>query len=94
MTKGKAIAWAIVFSVLSVSFFIGQVYGCATPFFIIAAVFGVIAYSKHKRDLKIINTAELDRTRAIKRLIVPPPMTSKGSNRLFVPEQLQEQRHH
>lgn len=88
MTKTKATIWTIVFGVLVIICLSTQLYGCILPFLIAGLVFGLIAYSKHKRDRNIIAKAYQEQL-ASSREMELPPMTSKGSNgHLFVPPPL------
>lgn len=89
MTKTKAIGWAVLFGALTIICLPSQTYACAFPFLIAALAFGLIAYKKHQRDTNIIAEADRQQATASRQLPVPA-MTSKGSNRLFVPPPLQQ----
>lgn len=89
MNKTKSIGCAVLFGALTLICLFGQVYGCMLPFLIIAAIFSLIAWRKHKRDMRIIVEAHQEQI-APRHEMELPPMTSKGSNgRLFVPPPLQ-----
>jgi len=84
MSKGKSLGLTILCGVFVVIFLFTPLYGCVFPFLII-----VITYKKHLRDTSIITEAYQQQATASRQLPVPA-MTSKGSNRLFVPPPLQQ----
>lgn len=88
MSKGKAIAFAITALFIASLFLPAQLYGCSGPFLLIALFYGAVAWYKHLRDVRIVKEAETRKPAAASEMELPP-MTSKGSNRLFVPQSLQ-----
>jgi hypothetical protein len=86
MSKGKALSLAAI-ALLFAALLMPVQFGCAAPFLGIALFYGAVAYYKHVRDVKIIHQAEQEQLAAPAPMVLPP-MTTKGSNRLFVPPPL------
>lgn len=91
MSKGKATLYAAIALLIGCVFLPAQIYGCFWVFIGIAAIYGGIAYAKQRRDTKLIVEATQEQQSSSHELVLPP-MTSKGSNRLFVPPPLHNRR--
>jgi hypothetical protein len=72
------IAVAVLCAVLNISY-------CTGGFFIAAAFFGLIYAALKLRDYQTVKTADTKAAQPPTRQAELPPMTSKGSSRLFVP---------
>lgn len=86
MSKGKALSLAAIAVLFAVLLLPVQL-GCSAIFLGIALFYGLVFYYKHSRDTKIIHQAEQEQLAAPAPMLLPP-MTTKGSNRLFVPPPL------
>ncbi len=85
MSKGKALAFVALALFLAMLCLPVHLYACMFPFIGAAMVFGAIAYAKYMRDRNMIASAKQEQLLASRQLPAPPPMSSKGSSRLFVP---------
>lgn len=88
MSKGKATLYAAIALLIGCLFLPTQIYGCFWVFLVIAAIYGGIAYAKQRRDMKLM-AETMQEHRAAPTPMMLPPMTTKGSNRLFVPPPLE-----
>ena len=90
MSKLKALTLTILFAVQAVTFYLTH----NTPFMVIAIVGTLLFLSvwtaKHHRDRNIEKQARLERTKTAQASQCLPPMTTKGSHRLFVPPSLED----
>lgn len=86
MSRSQTLAWAVLsFAAGILCYAISlAIFGQAA--FIVAVCFIGVWLYKLIRDRRIINQAQLTSGREEK--ILPPPMTSPGSSRLFVPQPL------
>ncbi len=89
MSRTQALSSAIISGMLTVGCLLLHLGACFVPFLISAIVFSLIVHSKHRRDLRIIHEAEEHHHLAARLPAVKPPMSSQGSDRLFVPPPLE-----
>lgn len=87
MSKGKTIAWALFCVVLAILLAYINLGIIAPVPLIYAGFLGCIAAYKIVRDRGIIQRTRIGSEHPAKALM--PPMTSPGSNRLFVPPPLE-----
>ncbi len=87
MSKSKAMLYAAVAALVACLFLPMQLYACFWVFLFVAAIYGCIGYYKHRRDSRLVQQVLQEQATASHELVLPP-MTSKGSNRLFVPPPL------
>ncbi len=96
MSKQRALITGLVGVVITIWIisYWTPVYGLAdsilgsSAFIIADLIFLGIWYYKHSRDQRIIAKAAVERQKAPQESSTPPPVSSTGSNRLFVPPQI------
>lgn len=83
MSKAKTLAWTLFCVGLAILFAYMNLGICSGAALIWAGFLGCIAAYKFIRDRGIISRARIEGERAPK--AITPPMTSQGSDHLFVP---------
>lgn len=89
ISKRAAVTVTIFCAGMAMVLFIAQAAACAWPFLMGAVVYGCIAYFKQARDVKIVHESRQVQQQNTTADQLPPPMSSPGSHRLFVPPPLQ-----
>lgn len=90
MRKGKALLLGLVLAVMSISFYADQQIMMMLALAACSLLTFGYSISKYYRDHKIIADSQQEIAKGAQTSQAIPPITSKGSRRLFVPEPLDD----